>query len=145
MKTINFTIQERLSLPQFLNAVYQKGGLTLQMLTDAQNITRKLALEIGLGEKPDKEGNYKAIRGEEAKKVNLRQGFIFDKGIRTPQLFWDATKDKGKEIELTEDEINLLKEIIERKNTEKAFSMTDGYIIELAKKLGLELTKEEKK
>jgi len=143
MKTVKFTVQERLSIPQFLNTCYLKGGMSLQMLTDAQNITRKLAMEIEFNQKPEKNGEYKAIRGEEAKKVNLRQGFNFEGGMRTSQLYWDAQKDKGKDVELSDDEAKLLCDIIERKNSEKSFTLADGYILGLAEKLGLELTKKE--
>ena len=136
-------MQERLSIPQFLNICYQKGGMSLQMLTDAQNITRKLAMEIEFNQKPEKNGEHKAIRGEEAKKVNLRQSFSFEGGMRTSQLLWDAGKDHGKEIELSDDESKLLADIIERKNSEKSFTLADGYILGLAEKLGLELTKKE--
>ena len=144
MKKVSFTVQERLSLPQMLNSIYLKGGMSLQMLTDAQNITRKLAMEIEFNQKPEKNGEHKAIRGEEAKKVNLRQGFSFEGGMRTSQLLWDAGKDKGKDVELSDDEAKLLADIIERKNSEKSFTLADGYILNLATKLGLTLTKEEK-
>ena len=100
-------------------------------------------MEIEFNQKPEKNGEYKAIRGEEAKKVNLRQSFSFEGGMRTSQLLWDATKDKGKDVELSDDEAKLLADIIERKNSEKSFTLADGYILGLAEKLGLELTKKE--
>lgn len=135
MTTLKLSIQERLNIPMLLNEVYQKGGLSLQMLTDAQKIGQKIAVEIEFAEKPDKDGSYRAIKGDEAKKVNLRQVFSFQGGQRMGEIRWDAIKDKGKEMEFTTDEIKLLKDIVERKNTEKGFAMKDAWIVELAKKL----------
>lgn len=150
MKTIKFTIQERLSIPQLLNNIYQKGGMSLQMLTDAQSIARKLVIEVIWNEKAEPvskdksaierfklglEGKVWARGNEEAKRIELREIYSFDQGNRISQFNWDAKKDKGKSIEFSSDEIKLLSDIIERKNTEKDFTITDGWILDLNRKL----------
>jgi len=148
MKTIKFLVSERFGIENWLNDLYQKGGLSLTMLTDAQNLLRKITIPREFNEKPEKGLGfpriYKAIKEEEAKKVNLRiEVNIGNDGKQITSLKWNASKDKGKEIELTSDEIKMIKEIIERKNSEKAFSLTDNFVIGLAEKIGVDLEKKE--
>jgi len=135
MKKILLTLTERFGIRNFLNEKYAKGGLTLETLKDAQHIMEKVSVDIRLASKPDKDGSIKAIGGDEAKKVNLRQVMSFNEGRQSPQLVWDAAKDKGREVLFSEDEMKLLQELIKEKDEKKELGIGDTYLIELSEKL----------
>ena len=142
MKILKLLISERLGIRNLLNETYQKGGLTLDSLTDAQNIMTKIAVNVEFNEKPDKDGFYKAIKDTEAVKIKMRQGYLFSQGVKTPQLIWDPRADKGKDIEFSNDEIILIKELIESKNSQKGFKLGDDYMVELARKVEFQSRRE---
>lgn len=138
MKTLKLSVSERFGIRNLLNGVYAKGGLTLSTLSDAQNIIRKTLMEMEFDKKPDKTGVFNAIKGKEAKAVDMKR-------VLTPQgesLSWNPDKDKGTEIEFTEDEVKIIKEILNEKNNKKEFTMSDSYVPELAKKLEIDLKRE---
>lgn len=146
MKTLTLTILEKWGIRDLLNAVYGKGGLTLSMLTDAQNINKKIFVEIRFAEKPNKQGVYPVLGGKEAKAVDMKR-VIVNVPV-TPQnptgqggnITWSPEKDKGTPVELTQDEEKLIVGIITEKNSKKEFTIADTFMPTLAKKLELDLT-----
>ena len=122
MKTLKLQINERLGISNLLNQLYQAGGLDLQMLSQSQKIVNKLIID----EKERKQVDWKVDP------------------IRNT-INWNPQKDKGKEIEFSNDEVKMIKEALEEKNKKKGFNLADAYASTLAEKLGIEIaTKEEK-
>ena len=110
MKKTILTIKERLGIGGLLNKKYQQKGLSLEMLTLSQKIMEKLMVDK-----------------DEGKKINLKN--------ENGRLSWDLKKDKGKEIEFSEDHVKFLKEIIQGFSDAKDFSLEDGFVIDLITKL----------
>jgi len=148
MRNLNLTIEERIKTPFLLNEIYQKGGLSLGMLSDAQNILRKLTIEREFNSEPEKPKKgeslypkiYKVKSGEEAKKANMRLEVIVTRNEQgmvqeVSSVRWDTEKDEGKEIEFSEDEIKLLAELIKNKDEKKELKLEDGYLVKLNEKL----------
>ncbi len=135
MKKLLLKINPRFGIRGLLNDKYAKGGLGLEMLRDAQNIMQKILVEIIWSEKPEKDGTIKATGKEDAKKVNLRRTLVIQDGKQTQQIVWDIDKDKGKEIELNDDEAKLLVELIKDKNTKKEFKIDDAWVQGVAEQL----------
>ena len=121
MKTINLTIGERIAITGLFNEAYQRGGLDLQSLNRAMKIVQKVE-----------------ILDEERRKCDFRLDYASN------TITWNVKKDKGKEVELNEDQTKMIKDAIENKNSNKSFSMSDRHLITVAEKLGIEI-KEEKK
>ena len=128
---IKLTIAERFGIRNLLSEVYQKGGLTLETLISAQKIITDTNIEIEFGKADDK-GVFKAVKGDEAVAVNLRQ-VVNANG--SSQLLWDTDKDTENEYELSDKETNLLKEIIKSKSEKKELAISDNFIVELNEKL----------
>ena len=142
MKKINLRLNERFGIRNLLSDIYAVGGLTLENLSKSQKLIQKISIDAEFAEKSDKDGSFIAVKGDEAKKIKLKQAFTFDnEGRKIPHLFWDSDKDVGKEIEFSVDEISLLKDIIEGKDKKKEFKLADNYIVELAGKLGISIEK----
>ena len=116
MKKINLTVGERVGISNLFNAIYQQGGLSLQMLTLAQKLIDKIAIDEA-----------------EKKKVSWKSDLVNN------IITWKAADDKGKELELTSDEVKFLEESLNSKNKEKKFSLGDGYIVKLVEKLDIKL------
>ncbi len=131
MKTLKLKVNPRFGIRGLLNEKYGKGGLTLDTLKTAQDIMAKVLLDIKWATKLEKDGSTKAIGGEEAKRLNIRQ-FITQ---GQPQIGWDLNKDKGKDIEFDGDEIKLLIDLIKDKNTSKELKLDDAWIQDVAKQL----------
>ena len=131
MKTLKLKVNPRFGIRGLLNEKYAKGGLTLETLSDAQSIMAKVVIDIVWG-KPEKDGNILATGGAEAKAVGLRQ--IIVPGQMT-QIGWDVSKDKGKDVELSGDEIKLLTELIKEKNDKKEVKIDDLWMQDIARQL----------
>ena len=112
MKKISLKVNERMMIMRFLNDVYARGGLDLRGLRLATKLIEKVE-----------------IPADEQKKLN----FKFEEGGK--RVLWEAKKDKGKDIEFSEDEAKLLIETMGRKDKEKGFSMVDLAAISLNEKL----------
>jgi len=119
MKKISLKVNERLLIMRFLNDVYAKGGLDLRGLRLATKLIEKVE-----------------IPADEQKKL----GFRFENEGK--RVLWEDKKDKGMDIELSEDETKLLVETIQKKDKEKGLTMADLAIVSLNEKLE---EKEEKK
>lgn len=115
MTKLSLKIQERLGVNRFLNETYQAGGLDLKGVSTAQKLTGKIA-----------------ILPKELKAIGWKET---DDGRAT----WSPNKDKGKDFEFTSDEKKMLIGVIEGKNTEKKFSAADMFVVELAKKLKIDI------
>lgn len=117
-------------------------------MTDSQNITKKIVVERDFDIEPEKKKKdepvypkiYKAIMGDESKAANMRLEVIQTANAQgMPQemssLRWDADKDKGKEIEFSEDEVKLLHEIIKSKDEKKELKLEDGWMVNFWEKV----------
>jgi len=136
MKTINLRFNDRIGVRGLLNAKYIQGGLTLDTLKDATHLLEKVSMETIWAKKPDKDGTIKAIGGEEAKKLNLRRLTSKNlKGEDVSQLIWDVKQDTPKAIEITADEVKLLKEIIQEKNDKKEIKLDDLWLADVSAQL----------
>jgi len=115
MKTLNINIRERLGIATLLDKTYQKGGLDLRNLVIAQKILGLLMID----EKEQKDVKW----------------------TRTPDgnINWDTRKDKGKNIEFSDDAIKLITEIIKRRNDSKEFTLADSFLVELTDKLEIKI------
>lgn len=135
MKKVIIKFSEKMGIKNILNETYQKGGLSLDGLKTAQNLIEKTKIEMEFTTQPNKDGFYKAIKGKEAIKIDLRKNITNTLQGKMEQLLWDIEKDKGTEIEFNSDEVKMLKEIIEGKNKEKTLKISDFFLVELSKKL----------
>jgi hypothetical protein len=130
MKKVNLTLQERFGIKNLLNLAYSKGGLDLSGVMAAQRVLEKIFVEYEFDKKAE-DGFFKAIKGPEALKVNMRtDGNTF---------VWDVKKDKEVEIELSNNEHGLITEIINNKSAKKELGTGDMYLIGLAPKFGIEI------
>lgn len=132
---IVLTINERFGIRNLLNEVYSKGGLGLDTLKPAQKIIEAVNVEIEFEKKPSKDGSFKAIKGDEAVEVNMRQVLSVSEGKQVGQLVWDSGKDKGKELDLSKNEVDLLLEVIKNKSEKKELGIGDAFIVGLNEKL----------
>lgn len=132
---ILLTINERFGIKNLLSEVYSKGGLGLETLKPAQKVIEAVNVPIEFDKKPSKDGTFKAIKGDEAMKVNMRQVLAVVEGKQTGQLVWDSDKDKGKKLDFTENETKLLKEVIQNKSDKKELTIADAWIVDLEEKL----------
>jgi len=110
MKKVVLSVRERLGIGGLLNKKYQQKGLSLETLNHAQKIVEKLTMD------------EKERKGVELKSENGR-------------LTWDLRKDKGKDVEFSEDQIKFLKEVIQGFSESKEFSLEDGYVVDLIEKI----------
>lgn len=95
MIMVNLYIKDRLSIIQMLP---QNGSI--QDMLDVIEIVKKVRVEK-----------------EEKELLNLTEG---KNGV-----FWDTTKDKGKEVEFKFEEIDLLKRLVKNLDDEKKVNMTN--------------------
>lgn len=116
MKTIKIKVKERMGLIGLLNKTYEKGGLDLKSLTISQKLVNQLI-----------------IQEDEGKKIKWEQNPI------NGNFTWDLKKDKGKDIEFTDDALKLVADIIKRRNDSKEFALEDTFLVELTEKLGIEV------
>jgi len=127
---LNLVIKERFGIIGLLNAKNQQGGLDLTGLNTALELNEKLAIKGNLSF--DEDG--KSIQTEEYKKFNIRQ--VVQDG--KPNIVWDRDKDKGIDVDFSENEFKLIKELLQSKSDSKELGIGDDYAIALAKKLGIE-------
>lgn len=115
MTKLSLKVQERLGINRFLNEAYQAGGLDLKGLSTAQKLIDKIT-----------------ILPKEFKTINWKE-------TGDGRATWSPSRDKGKDFEFTSDEKKMLTEIIENKNKEKKFGAADMFVIDLAKKLKIDI------
>ena len=126
MTNLKLLIRERLGISNLLDEKYQKGGLDLKGLTKSQKIIEKVSIGGSLSYEKDK-----PVQKGEYKDYNIQ--------MQGTSITWDAVKDKGKEIEFSEDELKMLKEMVEEKSSKKELKLSDTYLTILAGKLGITL------
>ena len=112
MTKLKLKVQERFGIIRLLNEVYAAKGLDLQGL----NAASKLVEKVVLTEKDQKDLEWK----------------VDDK-----KTTWNTKKDIGKDIEFNSSQEKMLKELIEKKNTDKTLGVGDAFLIGLAVQLGM--------
>ena len=121
MKKFTLSAGERLAINNLLNDL--KGGL--QQI----NMGFKIMDKVMFNEK-------------EQKALGMKQEFA-KSGL--PQLTWNISKDKPKEIEFSDDQAELVKQQIQLKSDKGEMSISDRFLMDLAKKLGMDIGVEEEK
>lgn len=121
---LTLRINERFGLTNFLNEIYRAKGLDLAGLNTAQKIIEKILVEQ-----------------EEREEIEMREETNVDTG--QTNLVWNPEKDTGKEIEFNSNEVKMIKEIIEKRNEDKAFGIQDRFVVSLAEKVGISLEAED--
>jgi hypothetical protein len=131
------TLIERFGITRFLSEAYQKGGMDFSTLVDGNEIQKKIALDGSLtSSTDDKKKTENWIQSGDFKKYDIKVNFTPEGGS---QYIWDVEKDKGEDIEFTDREADVMKKLIEDKSKAKTLSMSDGFVVALAPKLGLKL------
>ena len=121
MRRFTLSAGERLAITNLLNDL--KGGL--QQI----NMGFKVMDKVMFNEK-------------ESKALGLKQTFG-KSGL--PQLTWNISKDKPKEIEFSDDQTELIKAQIQLKSDKGEMSISDRFLMDLAQKFGMDIGEEDKK
>ena len=119
MQILKLKLTERFGIVRLLNECYAQKGLDLKGLNTATKIVGKVVI----GE-------------EEKKKIDFKE--------KDGRYNWNVKKEASKDFEFTSDEAKMIKELIERKATEKTIGLNDTYIVGVAEQLDL-IKKEEGK
>lgn len=109
------------------------------------NIAQRLQLFNLLNEfKGQITGLYKLL--DIVKQVELSEKEIKDIEVKFTEqnINWNAKKDKGKNIELDPQQINLIKSLLEAKNQRNEFTIREKVLLEVADLLGISIVDEEK-
>lgn len=122
MKTIQLSIIERLGIIRMLNERYAQKGLDIVNLRRAGKIGEK----IDLNENDKKKIDWK----------DRPMGGGADIDVKKAEKI-------TKEFELGINEIKLIKEIIEHKNEEKGFALSEKFVVNVAEKFGVLIDDEE--
>ena len=121
MKKFTLSVGERMGIGNLLNSF--QGGL------QQVNMCFKVLDKVVVDEK-------------ERKIIEFKQEFSRG-GL--PQVKWNPRKEKSKEIEFSDDQAKLITEQIQLKSDKGEMSMSDIFLLELAKKFGMDVGDEEKK
>jgi len=112
---VKLTIPERMAGLRLLNEGQAEGVFSLVGLKSALSLAEKFSMD----EKEQEEVGYKVVQGEN--------------GATT--LTWEK-QDHFVKVELVEEELNVLQDLIDKKDKEKKFTMAEGVaIIDLAEEI----------